>query len=94
MRLSRRAFAVARRCQGARSAARPGALFARTSVEVERAAAAIFSRSMREYSADEHVPRAIMNMRRLIVSHEATASCAIITDDDSGALRFRLRMEW
>ena len=63
LRRSRRAFAVARRCQGARSVATRGIFFARTRVDVERAAADIFSRSIREYSAGEHVPRAIINVR-------------------------------
>ena len=83
---------MARRCQGFRSVATPGIFFARTSADVERAAADIFSRSIREYSAGEHVPRAIINERRPIVSHEASANSAMITAGDRGA--FRLRMSW
>jgi hypothetical protein len=57
--------------------ATPGIFFARTSVDVERAAADIFSRNIREYSAGEHVPRAIITERQPIVSHEASTNSAI-----------------
>jgi hypothetical protein len=68
-----------------------GIFFARTSADVERAAADIFSRSIREYSAGEHVPRAIINERRPIVSHEASTNSAIITGGDDGVFRLRMR---
>ena len=43
-----------------------------------RLAADIFSSTIREYSAGEHLPRAIIRLRRAIVSQEANASSVTI----------------
>ena len=53
--------------------AQSGAFPDRASKEAERLVAAIFSSTMREYSAGEHFPHAIMRLRRPTVSHDAQA---------------------
>ena len=83
-------FDVARRCQGASSVASFGVFLARASVDAARVAATTFSLIMREYSAGEHVPRAIMSVRWRIVSHDARVSSA--SRRGSGVFRFRLGM--
>ena len=103
-RRSRFAFAVAPLCQGARRA--DGLLRApRCGAAQARCAAFAFSNTMRRYSAGEHVPSAIISMRRAIVSHEAKASSASmkggksayvavfvpLTADGAGAGRFKGR---
>ena len=89
-RRSRRAFEVARRCQGAIRAVQSGACLDRASADAERVAADIFSTTIREYSAGEHLPRAIIRLRRPTVSHEENANSVIITATDAGLLRLRL----
>ena len=72
---SRRALARARRCQGTSAAFRPR--FGRSSnAALERYAAVSFSSVMRWYSAAEHVPCAMSQERRAIVSHENKANSA------------------
>ena len=88
-RRSRRAFDVARRCQGARTAAQLGVRLDRESTDADRVAAAIFSRTIREYSAGEHFPRAIICPRRPIVSQDAIAISIIIKGTEVGFLRIR-----
>jgi hypothetical protein len=51
--------------------------------------AAIFSSTMREYSARVQVPSAIIRLRRAIVSQEAKASSAIIKGRGGGGRRER-----
>jgi hypothetical protein len=52
--------------------------------------AAIFSSTMREYSAGEHLPHAIIRLRRPTVSNEAKAISIIITGIEAGLRRLRL----
>ncbi len=52
--------------------------------------AAIFSSTMRVYSAGEHFPDATMRLRRPIVSHDAQAISIIITGSEAGLRRVRL----
>jgi hypothetical protein len=56
--------------------------------------AATFSAVMRRYSAGEHAPRAISEMRRQIVSPDAAVSRAIVREraDEACAARFRMRL--
>jgi hypothetical protein len=67
-----------------------GACLDRASTDAERVAADIFSSTIREYSAGEHVPRAIIRVRRPTVSHEENANSDIIAANDAGLLRLRL----
>jgi hypothetical protein len=67
-----------------------GACLDRASTDAERVAADIFSSTIREYSAGEHVPRAIIKVRRPTVSHEENANSVIIPASDAGLLRLRL----
>jgi hypothetical protein len=67
-----------------------GACLDRASTDAERVAADIFSSTIREYSAGEHVPRAIIKVRRPTVSHEENANSVIIPANDAGLLRLRL----
>ena len=67
--------------------AQSGAFPDRASKEAERLVAAIFSSTMREYSAGEHFPHAIMRLRRPIVSHDAKAISIIITGREAGLRR-------
>jgi hypothetical protein len=90
LRRNRRAFDVARTCHGARTAAQSGAFPDRASKEAERLVAAIFSSTMREYSAGEHFPHAIMRLRRPTVSHDAQTISIIITGSEVGLRRVRL----
>jgi hypothetical protein len=69
------------RCQGANTAVQSGVLFDPESTDAERAVAAIFSSTIREYSAGEHLPRAIICPRRPIVSQEANANSNIIGNE-------------
>jgi hypothetical protein len=62
----------------------------RASMDAERVAADIFSCTIRVYSAGEHVPRAIIRLRRPMVSHDENANSVIITANDAGLLRLRL----
>jgi hypothetical protein len=80
---------VARICQGAKTAVQLGTRFDRESTDADRVAAAIFSRTIREYSAGEHFPRAIICPRRPIVSQEANAISIIIKGTEVGFLRIR-----
>ena len=52
--------------------------------------AAIFSITMRVYSAGEHFPLAIMRLRLPTVSHDAQAISIIITGSEAGLRRVRL----
>jgi hypothetical protein len=88
-RRNRRAFAFARPCQGDRRAVQSGRFLDRTSVDAEPVVADIFSSTIREYSAGEHLPRAIIRLRCAIVSHEAKASSDIITGSELGFRRRR-----
>ncbi len=54
---------------------------------MERLAASTFSADMRLYSAGEHVPCAIIMVRRMIVSQDAAASWLIMTERAKGELR-------
>ena len=75
--LKRLAFAVARLCQGAMSVASD----ARPPLEIifmlDSIAASAFSRTIRWYSAREHVSRAISSVRRAIVSQDASVRFVI-----------------
>jgi hypothetical protein len=62
-RRNRRALALARTCQGASRAVHVGACPERANTDADRVAADIFSRTIREYSAGGHLPRAIMRLR-------------------------------
>ena len=75
---NRRAFALARLCQGASKGVQSGTCLDRARTDAVRVAADSFSSTIREYSAGEHSPRAIMRLRRAIVSQDAHASCVII----------------
>jgi hypothetical protein len=81
---------VARRCQGARSAAQSGAFPDHASRTAERLVAAIFSSTMREYSGGEHFPFAIMRLRRPTDSRDAKAISIIITGTETGLWCVRL----
>jgi adenine-specific DNA methylase len=70
--------------------AQSGAFPDRENKEAERLVAAIFSSTMREYSAGEHFPHAIMRPRRPTVSHDAHAISIIITGSEAGLRRVRL----
>ena len=70
--------------------AQSGAVPDRASKEAERLVAATFSSTMREYSAGEHFPPAIMRLRRPTVSHDAQAISIIITGSEAGLRRVRL----
>lgn len=74
---SRLAFAVARLCHGFSNALADG-LRPRDSSAAASVIAAAFSRTMRWYSAGEHVFCAIMAVRRRTVSHDAAVSSAIM----------------
>lgn len=77
-------------CQGARRAVISGAIHDRASKAPDRWAAALFSSSIREYSAREHEPCAIKRARRPTVSHEAYVSSIIIAGNELGRRRDRL----
>jgi hypothetical protein len=62
-RRNRRALPLARTCQGASKAVNVGACRDRASTDAERVAATIFSNTIREYSAGEQLPCAIMRLR-------------------------------
>ena len=68
LRRNRLALAVAFACQGATSDAGDGARRDRASTLAERLKAATFSRTIRAYSAGEHVPCNIIRLRWPIVS--------------------------
>jgi hypothetical protein len=89
-RRNRRAFDFALRCHGARTAVQSGVRRDRARADAERVAADIFSSTILEYSAGEHVPLTIICPRRPIVSQEANASSIIITGKapDLGRERF------
>ncbi len=53
---------------------------------MERFAASTFSVDMRLYSAGEHVPCAIIMVRRMTVSQDAAASWLIMTESAKGEL--------
>ena len=93
-RRNRRAFDVARRCHGARMATQSGVRL--ESTDAERVVAAIFSSTIREYSAGEHLPSAIICPRRPIVSQGANAISIIIKGTKAGflRLRFSLPSQW
>ena len=59
------------------------------SMDAERVVAAVFSSTIREYSAGEHLPRAIICPRRPIVSQDANAISIIIKGTEVGFLRIR-----
>jgi hypothetical protein len=62
------------------------------STDAERVVAATFSRNIREYSAGEHLPRAIICPRRPIVSQDANAISIIIKGNGTDFLRRRFLM--
>ena len=74
-RRSRLTFTRVRLTKGANIAAWPRPLM---SAPIDICTAATFSAVMRRYSAGVHVPRAIIRVRRKIVSQDATVSRAII----------------
>jgi hypothetical protein len=55
-------------------------------------AADIFSITIREYSAGEHLPSAIIAPRRPMVSQEASANSIIISGNGTNFLRRRFLM--
>ena len=59
---------------------------------MERVAASTFSADMRLYSAGEHVPCAIIIVRRMIVSQDAAASWLIMTERANGEVFERFFM--
>ena len=83
---------MARRCQGAKTAVQSGPRRDRESEDADRVAADIFSITIREYSAGKHVPRAIIALRRPMVSQEASANSIIISGKGAGLLRRRVVM--
>jgi hypothetical protein len=89
---SRRALDLAFRCQGARTAVQSGVRRDRESTDTERVVAATFSSTIREYSAGEHLPRAIICPRRPIVSQDANAISIIIKGNGTDFLRRRFPM--
>jgi hypothetical protein len=62
------------------------------STDAERVVAATFSRNIREYSAGEHLPRAIICPRRPIVSQDANAISIIIKGNGTDFLHRRFLM--
>ena len=80
---------MARRCHGATIALQSGVRSNRANADAERVAADIFSSTIREYSAGEHLPRAIICPRRPIVSQDANAISIIIKGTEVGFLRIR-----
>jgi hypothetical protein len=62
-RRKRRALALARTCHGVSTAVHVGACPEGVSTDADRVAADTFSRTIREYSAREQLPRAIMRLR-------------------------------
>jgi hypothetical protein len=88
-RRSRRALDLAFRCQGARTAGQSGVRLDRESTDTERVVAATFSSTIREYSAGEHLPRAIICPRRPIVCQDANAISIIIKGNGTDFLRRR-----
>jgi hypothetical protein len=88
-RRNRRAFALARPCQGASKAVQSGTCLDRARTDAVRVAADSFSSTIREYSAGERSPRAIIRLRRAIVSQDANASCVIIAGIKLGFRRLR-----
>jgi hypothetical protein len=80
---------VARRCHGAKMATQSGARPDRESMHAECVVAAIFSSTIREYSAGEHLPRAIICTRWPIVSQEANANSVIMKGAEVGFRRLR-----
>src|SRR5690349_6548426 len=82
---SRLAFAVARLCHGASACLLPRPPI---TAKADSCIAAAFSIAIRRYSAGEHVPLAIMTLRRAIVSHDAIINSATIRG--SGRLRREL----
>jgi hypothetical protein len=92
LRRNRRALDVARRCQGARSAVQPGAFPGRDSREAVRLVAATFSSTIRVYSAGEHLPYAIIRLRRPTVSQDASVNSIIMRGSEAGDRRVRLLM--
>jgi hypothetical protein len=91
-RRSRRALDLAFRCQGARTAVQSGVRRDRESTDTERVEAATFSSTIREYSAGEHLPRAIICPRRPIVSQDANAISIIIKGNGTDFLWRRFLM--
>ena len=88
-RRSRRAFAFARPCQGASNVVQFEICGDRARTDAVPLAADIFSSTIREYSAGEHLPRAIIRLRRAIVSQEANASSVTIAGIELGFRRRR-----
>jgi hypothetical protein len=82
-------LATARLRQGARTEAIDALPLLEITLIPDVAAAAIFSRTMRRYSAGEHVFRAISNVRRAMVSQEASINSVIITGSDDVLRRLR-----
>ena len=76
------ALAIARLCQGVRSAAIDVGPPLDASLDLDSTAAAIFSRTMRRYSAGEHLFCAISNVRRASVSQDANISSVINSGSD------------
>jgi hypothetical protein len=80
----RRRFAlvVARLCQGARTAVIDDRPPLDASLDPDSVTAAAFSRTMRQYSAGEHLSRTISSVRRIIVSQDANISSVITNRSD------------
>jgi hypothetical protein len=62
-----------RPCQGASKGVQSGTCLDRARTDAVRVAADSFSSTIREYSAGEHWPRAIIRLRRAVVSQNANA---------------------
>jgi hypothetical protein len=93
LRRRRRAFDLARTCQGARTAVQSARRLDRASTDAERVAADIFSSTIREYSAGEHLPCVTRRQRWPIVSHDASANSAVMTGKKLGFVRLRLLID-
>lgn len=82
VRRRRFAFAVALLCSGRRRASAE-AIVGNASTRLISSVAAVFSETMRLYSASEQVFCAINRVRRVIVSQDAQASSAIIIEAEN-----------
>ena len=88
----RLALATARLCPGASTEAMDALPPLEISLSPDVAAARAFSRTMRWYSAGEHLFCATSSMRRAIVSHDAIIRSVIIIGSDTALRRLRALM--
>lgn len=85
-------MATARLRQGARTEAIDALPLLEITLIPDVAAAATFSRTMRRYSAGEHLFCAISNVRRAMVSQDASIKSVIIIGSDDVLRRLRVVM--